>query len=109
MSLDEYWMMIILNFIFLAVIAAVSSWVADFWGIFVAVIFSILIIHSYLNFYNHFMLNDYELLQNIETVNTRIKASNSRMDGLKKDMDEVKQKLLSGQATEIGQEAMSMA
>ena len=63
----------VLNFIMYIAVGIVLWWLLESWVICIFVIFAHLYLLCMLNFYTHYIGNDYELLQDISSVNLRVK------------------------------------
>ena len=94
--IDRYWVFIVLNLCSLVGVGIISWWLTDSWVSCVLVIFVDLYLLTVMNFYTHFMANDYNVLQNIDETNMKVRQHNARLDALKKEINDVKQKIVSG-------------
>jgi hypothetical protein len=77
-------------------IGIIAWYVTGSWSACIIIIFVDFYLLCILNFYTHFISNDYEFLQNIDTVNIRVRQFNSKSDTLKKEITAIKTKLLAG-------------
>jgi hypothetical protein len=68
----------------------------------ILIIFIDLYILTVLNMYTHLIANHFSVLQEISVVNIRSKQHNDRQENLKKEIEQVKAKLLSGDANAAG-------
>lgn len=80
---DMYWVYIIASFILLAAVGLIAYWITNSISIFLVIIFVSIFIILYLNAYLHYVMNDYEILQNIENFNIKIRKHNERLGDLK--------------------------
>lgn len=63
-----------------------------------------------LNFYTHYIGNDYNILQDISQLNNRVKTHNTRQDNLKQEIEAVKAKLKAGDKSMLlGEQLMGRA
>lgn len=91
-------------------IGIIAWWLTGSWTACTVVIFVDLYLLTALNFYSHYMANDYSLLQDIAAVNARTRLHNQRVDALKAEITSIKDKLKGpgGQAL-VGQELLEKA
>ena len=75
-SLDSYWMMLAAQFISVALIGLALGWLRQSFDWSTALVFLDLYLLCFLNFQTHFLMNDYELLQDIALVNKRAERRN---------------------------------
>lgn len=102
LRLNRYWFFMVLNILTLAAIGVIAWWVTKSFTALILIIFIDLYILTVLNMYTHLIANDFLVLQDITVVNIRSKQHNERQDALKKEIDQVKSKLLSGDANAAG-------
>jgi len=60
------------------------------------IIFVAFYLLTILNFYTHFISNDYQYLEDITAVNQRVKVHNAHIELVKKEMEDVKAAIQSG-------------
>jgi hypothetical protein len=88
--LDRYWVFMVLNMITLVGIGIIAWFLTKQWTACVLIIFIDLYLLCIMNFFSHFIANDYLFLQNIENVNIRVNQHNLRYDLLKKEIENAK-------------------
>lgn len=76
--IDQYWVFVFLNFLTLIAIGILAWWVTLSWTACVIVIMVDLYLLLILNFYTHYIGNDYNILQDISQLNNRVKTHNTR-------------------------------
>ena len=89
-------MFIVLNLCSLVSVGIISWWLTGSWVSCVLVIFVDLYLLTLMNFYTHFIANDYNVLQNIEETNMKVRQHNLRMDNLRKEISDARNKIASG-------------
>jgi cell division protein FtsL len=87
---------IVLNLCSLVSVGIISWWLTGSWVSCVLVIFVDLYLLTLMNFYTHFIANDYNVLQNIEETNMKVRQHNLRMDNLRKEISDARNKIASG-------------
>lgn len=102
LRIDRYWVFIVLNIITLVSIGVIAWWLTKSATALILIIFIDLYILTVLNMYTHLIANDFLVLQDISIVNIRVKQHNDRQDNLKKEIDAVKSKIMSGDAKAAG-------
>lgn len=63
----------------------------------------------YLNAFLHYVMNDYNILQNIEDFNVKIRKHNDRLKDLKVKVVNIKKDLKEGKTTAIGEHSLGLA
>jgi hypothetical protein len=76
--IDKYWVFVFLNLLTLIAIGILAWWITLSWTACVIVIMVDLYLLLILNFYTHYIGNDYNILQDISQVNIRVKTHNTR-------------------------------
>lgn len=104
-----YWMFITVSFILMAAIGLISYWITKQVSYFLVIIFVSIFIIMYANAYLHYVMNDYEILQNIEDFNVKIRKHNDRLGDLKAKVVTIKKDLKEGKSTAIGQGSLGLA
>ena len=89
-------MFIILNLLSLVAIGIISWYLTGLWTACVVIIFVAFYLLTILNFYTHFISNDYQYLEDITAVNQRVKVHNAHIELVKKEMEDVKAAIQSG-------------
>jgi len=80
---DMYWIYISASFFLLATVGLISYWLTDDVTLFIIIIFISIYVIMYLNAFLHYVMNDYDILQNIEAFNVKIRKHNERLGALK--------------------------
>lgn len=94
--LDRYWVFNILNLIAYVAIGIIAWYLSGYWTALIVIIFVAFYLMTVLNFYTHFIANDYQYLEDITIVNQRVKVHNAHLDLVKKEMEDVKAAIQSG-------------
>ena len=102
LRINRYWFFMVFNILTLTAIGVISWWVTKSFTALILIIFIDLYILTVLNMYTHLIANDFSVLQEISVVNIRSKQHNDRQENLKKEIEQVKAKLLSGDANAAG-------
>jgi hypothetical protein len=102
LRINRYWFFMVFNILTLAAIGVISWWVTKSFTALILIIFIDLYILTVLNMYTHLIANDFSVLQEISVVNIRSKQHNDRQENLKKEIEQVKAKLLSGDGNAAG-------
>ena len=102
LRINRYWFFMVFNILTLTAIGVISWWVTKSFTALILIIFIDLYILTVLNMYTHLIANDFSVLQEISVVNVRSKQHNDRQENLKKEIEQVKAKLLSGDANAAG-------
>ena len=89
-------MFIILNLLSLVAIGIISWYLTGLWTACVVIIFVAFYLLTILNFYTHFISNDYQYLEDITAGNQRVKVHNAHIELVKKEMEDVKAAIQSG-------------
>jgi len=80
----------------LVAIGIISWYLTGLWTACVVIIFVAFYLLTILNFYTHFISNDYQYLEDITAVNQRVKVHNAHIELVKKEMEDVKAAIQSG-------------
>lgn len=94
--LDRYWVFMFLNILTLISIGIIAWYLTRQWTACVLIITIDMFLLCTMNFYTHFMANDFLFLQNIENVNIRVNQYNMRYDLLKKEIENAKKQIMQG-------------
>ncbi len=70
--IERYWFFMALNIATLVAIGIIAWWVTKSWTACILIIFIDVYILTVLNFYTHFIANDFHILQDISIVNLRV-------------------------------------
>jgi fatty acid desaturase len=104
-----YWIFITASFILFAVVGLLCFWITKQVSFFLVIIFVAIFVILYLNAFLHYVMNDYEILQNIEAFNVKIRKHNERIGYLKEKVVSIKKDLQEGKATSIGAASLGLA
>ena len=106
---DTYWIFIILCMLLNLTIGLIGYWITDSVSyclvIFLVTIFVLLEANAYL----HYMLNDYNVLQDITLLNAKIQKHNERITDIKQKVIQFKQDLREGKTDKIGEASLGLA
>ena len=106
---DLYWIFLVLSFISNVVIGLISYWITDSVSFFLVIALVTVYILLYINAYLHYILNDYEVLENIDALNAKIKKHNERLGVLKEKVVKFKKDLKEGNAGAVGAASLGLA
>lgn len=88
--IDIYWIFVVLHFACLVAIGIIMWWLSNSWQIFILITFTDLYLLCCMTFNMYYVANDFEFLENIDSVNIRVKQHNQRIDNLKKEIEDIK-------------------
>lgn len=106
---DMYWIYITASFILCGAVGLIAYWITDILSYFLVIIFVSIFVIMYLNAFLHYVMNDYEILQDITQFNLKIDKHNERIGLLKEKVNNIKKDLLEGKASGIGEASVGLA
>ncbi len=106
---DLYWIYITISFILLAAVGLICSWITDIISTFIIIIFVSIFVILYLNMYLHYVMNDYNILQDIDAQNVRIEKHNKRIAEMRGKVKDIRKDLKEGKSQGVGEASLGLA
>jgi len=108
-SFDMYWMFILASLVLMACVGLVAAWITQDISYFLAILFLTLFLLAYLNAYLYYIRNDFDVFQNIEAFNVKIRKHNKNLVNLKKRVVNIQKDLENGDTKSIGTNSAGLA
>lgn len=106
---DVYWIFLVGSFIVNTIIGLIAYWITDIVSYFLVIALITIYALFYVNAFLHYTLNDFDILQNIDSLNLKIKKHNERLTDLKEKVVKFKEDLKEGKAASVGAASMGLA
>jgi len=106
---DIYWIYLSVLFLFVVIFSVVAYWVTDQVHYITVGVMGSLAIILFLNALLHYVLNDYQILQNIQALNIKITKHNMKLEKIQGKVDKIKQDLQEGNTEALNSSAMGLA
>lgn len=84
---DMYWIFITCSLLTLSFIGLISFYLTDLVLYFLIIIFISIFIIAYLNAYLHYIMNDYDIFQDVKQINSNVEKHNTRLTELRKKVN----------------------
>jgi hypothetical protein len=106
---DIYWIFLSASVVVNVVIGLIAYWITDIVSYFIVIALITVFVLLYLNAFLHYILNDYDILQNIDAHNLKIQKHNERLIDLKQKVLKFKEELKDGKSNQIGASSLGLA
>jgi len=106
---DIYWIFITVAFVLLLCIGLIAFWITQEASYVYVVVFATLFVVSYMNAYLHYVMNDFQLFQDVAKMNASVQKHNAQVVALRDKVVAVRQDIMDGKANAVGSDALGLA